>query len=149
MRKALSPVPAHQAFFPEHVIATAPVPDLHAAAETHVCSAIAALGRLAGIDVDRGDGPEDIDATLIQAAYECNFDDPQFLGGPGCFSTAQLAGTGADTVAVLAARTGVVTRGLLRYIRRRASPDRLREAQACVAVVEDTLQSLTSPANGH
>ena len=100
-------------------------------AETQTCAAIAALGRIAGIDVDLGDGPGDIDGNLLQAAYECNFDDPQFLGGPGCFSR---AGTQAD-VASLVKRAARVTDGLSRYIatRRAADLDRARVQAALIA----------------
>jgi hypothetical protein len=107
--------------------------DRHAA-EAEVCMAIASLGRLAGIDVDMGDGPEDIDGSLIQATYESNFLDPEFLGGPGCFGP---AGTPAD-VAALAARASQVTRGLCRYIGRRRSGAVIREAQSCLAAIDDT-----------
>lgn len=101
-------------------------------AEVEVCMAIASLGRLAGIDVDLGDGPEDIDGELIQAAYESNFVDPLFLGGPGSFSHVEAP---AD-VMTLATRAGRVTAGLGRYIRRRKSIDAIREAQACIALVD-------------
>ena len=95
-----------------------PAPHLfhdRADAERQTCAAIAALGRLAGIDVDLGNGPDDIDGDLLQAAYECNFDDPQFLGGPGCFSRAN---TQAD-VAALCDRAMRVISGLSSYIARR------------------------------
>lgn len=143
MRKGLHTVPARRAHFPD--LTGAAALDPCAAAEARVCSAIAALGRQAGIDVDRGEGPEDIDAALIQAAYECNFDDPQCLGGPGCFSAALASGTVAD----LSDQAGVVTRGFLRYLRRRASDHTLREAQACVAIVDDALLWITRAADSH
>jgi hypothetical protein len=101
-------------------------------AEVQICCAIAALGRLAAIDVDLGDGPEDIDANLIQAAYESNFNDPEFLGGPGCF---QRARTPAD-VEALAARTGLVTRGLHRYIATRGGAGAADRAEAELAAIE-------------
>jgi hypothetical protein len=41
-----------------------------------VCKALAALGELAGVDVENGKGPDDIDAALIQAAYQCNYEPP-------------------------------------------------------------------------
>lgn len=145
MRKELPTAPMRQAHFSELASTTVLDADRCAMAEARVCRAIAALGHQAGIDVDRGDGPEDIDAALIQAAYECNFDDPQFLGGPGCCKAAYESGT----IAVLADRTGSVTRGLLRYLRRRASPDTLREAQACIDEMEDALQSLERTPGGH
>jgi len=106
--------------------------------EYQVCRAIATLGRLAGIDVERGDGPEDIDGNLIQAAYECHFDDPQFLGGPGCFDN---LGAPAD-VALLAGKARLITRGMLRYIERRALAATVREARAQVALVEYAFTSL-------
>lgn len=145
MQKELPTSPMRPTHFSELASTTVLDADRCATAEARICRAIAALGRQAGIDVDRGEGPEDIDAALIQAAYECHFDDPQFLGGPGCCRVAYESGN----VAVLAARTGNVTRGLLRYLRRRASPDTLREAQACIAAVEDALQSLERTPGGH
>ena len=105
------------------------------AAETQVCTAIANLGRLAGIDVDLGEGPEDIAASLIQAAYESNFNDPDFLGGPGCFEH-------PDDVAALDARARRVTRGLARYIARRGGA--MDQAHAQLAVVEDAFCWLRS-----
>ena len=95
------------------------------------CTAIAALGQLAGIDVDLGEGPDDIDGNLIQAAYECRFDDPAFLGGGGFGAVASSA-----DVQALAERASLVTRGLLRYLGRRASAEALREAQAQVRLVD-------------
>lgn len=104
-------------------------------AEVQICCAIAALGRLAAIDVDLGDGPEDIDANLIQAAYESNFNDPEFLGGSGCF---QRASTPAE-VDALAARTGVVTRGLHRYIATRGGAGALDRARTQLTVIQDAI----------
>lgn len=101
-------------------------------AEHQVCKAIAALGRLAGIDVDQGEGPEDMDAVLIEVAYQSNFDDPHFLGGPCCFNYAESP----DDVSQLVAKVGSVTRGLVGYIRKRASEDTLRQAEAHVALVD-------------
>jgi hypothetical protein len=97
-------------------------------AETQVCAAIATLGRLAGIDVDLGEGPDDIDACLIQAAYESNFADPGFLGGPGCFEHAD--------VATLGTQAGRVTQGLAHYIATRSGSEALAEAQAPLATVD-------------
>ena len=57
-------------------------------AESQVCKAFVALGKLAGVDVDNGTGPADLDAALIAAAYQSNYDDPHFLGGPFCFNYA-------------------------------------------------------------
>ncbi|MDQ2820313.1 MAG: hypothetical protein M3Y65_07955 [Pseudomonadota bacterium] len=101
-------------------------------AEVEVCLAISSLGRLAGIDVDLGDGPEDIDGTLIQATYESNFVDPEFLGGPGCFTQADAP---AD-VLQLATRASRITYGLGRYIRRHKSLDAIHQAQSCIAMVD-------------
>lgn len=114
--------------------------DLHAAPlpeERQVCRAIASLGQLAGIDVDLGEGPDDIDATLIQAAYECHFDDPEFLGGSGFLGAA----ANAAEVQALCARAQRVTRGLVGYLRRRAPVATLRHAQAQIDLVEDAFTS--------
>ena len=101
-------------------------------AERQVCTAIATLGRLAGIDVDLGEGPDDIDATLIQAAYESHFADPAFLGGPGCFDQAGQPGA----LALLGTRAERVTRGLTHYIATRGGNDAVQQAQAQVALIE-------------
>ena len=111
-----------------------PAPHLfhdRADAEAQACAAIASLGRLAGIDVDLGNGPDDIDGQLLQAAYECNFDDPQFLGGPGCFERAVTAGD----VANLGKRAGLVAGGLVRYIGQRGAGTAPPQAQACLALI--------------
>jgi hypothetical protein len=116
-------------------------PHSHPSAESDLCRAIAALGRLAGIDVERGDGPDDIDGNLIQAAYECHFDDPEFLGGPGCLAQAGTSGE----VALLTNKARLVTRGLLRYIEKRAPLETLRVAQAQAALVEQAFAGLQGP----
>ena len=115
-----------------------------AEAEAQVCAAIATLGRLAGIDVDLGDGPEDIDANLIQAAYESNFDDPHFLGGPGCISHAAAPGD----VTALADRAGVVTRGLARYIGKRGTEATVQQAHVEVARVDTAFAWLSHQVAG-
>lgn len=101
-------------------------------AESQVCKAVAALGRLAGIDVDQGEGPEDIDAMLIEAAYQSNFDDPRFLGGPCCFNSVESVAD-ADT---LEKKADSVTRGLVSYIRKRAGEETLQRAEAQAALVD-------------
>lgn len=106
--------------------------------ERQVCRAIASLGELAGIHVNLGEGPEDIDGGLIQAAYECHFDDPQFLGGAGCLGAASTAAE-LDTLRAQAQR---VTGALVRYLRRRASSDALRYAQTQVDLVDNAFTSL-------
>lgn len=113
-------------------------------AETRVCTAIATLGRLAGIDVDLGEGPDDIDATLIQAAYESNFADPAFLGGPGCFEQVDQPGV----LVTLDTRAGRVTRGLARYIATRGDGEAMRQAQAQLAMVDDTFAWLRQQHRG-
>lgn len=101
-------------------------------AEAHLCKAVATLGRLAGIDVDQGSGPEDIDAVLIEAAYESNFDDPHFLGGPCCFDYAENV---AD-VEHLVAKAAPVTKGLVGYIRRRADAETIAAAGEQLALID-------------
>lgn len=101
-------------------------------AESQVCQAVAALGRLAGIDVDQGDGPEDIDAVLIEAAYQSNFDDPHFLGGPCCFNYAETT----EEVDILKAKAEPVTRGLVGYISKRADAKTIQQAEANAAMVD-------------
>lgn len=101
-------------------------------AESQVCKAVAALGRLAGIDVDQGEGPDDIDAVLIEAAYQSNFDDPHFLGGPCCFNRVDSV---AD-VDILEMKAAPVTRGLVGYIRKRAGGETLQQAEAHAALVD-------------
>ncbi len=101
-------------------------------AEQQMCTAIAALGRLAGIDVDLGRGPGDIDAMLIEAAYQSNFNDPEFLGGPCCFG---FVDTVVD-VDILKLQADTVTQGLADYIRRHGDPASIREAEAQLALVD-------------
>ena len=105
--------------------------------EDQICTAITRLGELAGIDVARGEGPEDIDGALIQAAYECHFDDPQFLGGSGFLRTAASI---AD-VEALGARAGRVVRGLIRYLHRRAAPETLRHARTQQELVDSAFMA--------
>jgi hypothetical protein len=104
-------------------------------AESRVCTAIASLGRLAGIDVDLGEGPDDIDANLIQAAYESNFADPVFLGGPGCFARIDQPGA----LAAVDARASRVTRRLAHYIARRGGEEAAQQAQAHMLAVDAAL----------
>lgn len=101
-------------------------------AESQVCQAIASLGRLAGIDVDGGEGPEDIDAALIEAAYQSNFDDPHFLGGPCCFNYADSV----HDVDVLVMKADPVIRGLVGYIRKRGSEQTAHQAETHAATVD-------------
>jgi len=81
-------------------------------AESQVCQAFTTLGVLAGVDVDQGSGPGDLDADLIQAAYESNFSDPHFLGGPFCFNYAKTR----DQVDALAEKARAVTDGFAAYM---------------------------------
>lgn len=101
-------------------------------AESEVCRAVATLGRLAGIDVDQGNGPEDIDAVLIEAAYESNFDDPHFLGGPCCFDYAK----DVSDVDRLIARAAPITRGLVGYIGKRADGETIASASEQLALID-------------
>lgn len=119
-------------------------PPLHFAscedAENTLCVAIAALGRVAGIDPDLGEGPDDIDASLIQAAYESNFGDPDFIGGSGCFGRAVATGN----VAALTSQVSIVTRGLVRYILKKSDQDARDVAEACVDEIDGTLAWLAN-----
>jgi hypothetical protein len=101
-------------------------------AEQQMCKAIAALGQLAGIDVDVGQGPADIDVMLIEAAYESNFDDPHFLGGPCCFGFVDSV----VDVDILKLQADVVVRGLVGYIRRQGDRDAILQAELQLALVE-------------
>jgi hypothetical protein len=101
------------------------------AAESQVCQAFAALGKLAGVDVDHGKGPDDLDAKLIQAAYQSNFDDPHFLGGPACFN---YATTAAD-VDVITAKADAVTQGFAKYIHAKGNDADIRQAEMHIALI--------------
>ncbi|GGX78515.1 hypothetical protein GJV26_04325 [Massilia dura] len=101
-------------------------------AEQQMCSGIAALGRLAGIDVDMGRGPGDIDTLLIEAAYQSNFNDAEFLGGPCCFGFVE---TVVD-VDILKLQADTVAQGLADYIRGRAEAASIREAEAQLALID-------------
>lgn len=102
------------------------------AAESQVCQAFAALGKLAGVDVDHGNGPDDLEAKLIQAAYQSNFDDPHFLGGPACF---HYATTEAD-VDVLTAKAGAVTQSFAKYINSKGNDADSRQAEMHIALID-------------
>lgn len=102
------------------------------AAESQVCQAFAALGKLAGVDVEQGKGPDDLDARLIQAAYQCNFEDPHFLGGPACFHYA----TTAAEVDALAAKAGEVTDGFATYIHNKGNDAGSRQAEMHIALID-------------
>ena len=101
-------------------------------AESQVCKAFVALGKLAGVDVDNGTGPADLDAALIAAVYQSNYDDPHFLGGPFCF---HYAVTKAD-VDELAGKAATVTQGFANYFRDRGRQETLAEAETHIAVIE-------------
>lgn len=101
-------------------------------AESQVCQAFTALGVLAGVDVDQGNGPDDLDADLIQAAYESNFSDPHFLGGPFCFNYAKTK----DQVDALAEKARAVTDGFAAYIRAHGTQESIQEADGHIAVIE-------------
>ncbi len=112
---------------------TTPVPKFRNRdnAESQVCQAFAALGTLAGVDVDQGKGPDDMDQKLVEAAYQSNFDDPHFLGGPACFHYA----TTTEKVDTLAAKANAVTEGFAAYIRERGSAETLQEAEGHIALI--------------
>jgi hypothetical protein len=101
-------------------------------AEAQVCRAIASLGKLAGIDVDEGNGPADIDAALIGAAYESNFDDPHFLGGPCCFNYARTV----HDVDNLMRKAEPVVSGLSRYISEHMDQETVQKAATEIAIVD-------------
>lgn len=101
------------------------------AAESQVCQAFAALGTLAGVDVDSGNGPDDLDAKLIDAAYQSNFDDPHFLGGPACF---HYATTPAD-VDALTAKSDAVTQGFAKYIYTKGNEADIRQAEIYITLI--------------
>jgi hypothetical protein len=99
--------------------------------ESQVCQAFAALGTLAGVDVDQGKGPDDMDPKLVEAAYQSNFDDPHFLGGPFCFHYA----TTAEKVDTLAAKANAVTEAFAVYIHARGSADTIQKAEGHIALI--------------
>jgi hypothetical protein len=99
---------------------------------SQVCQAFAALGTLAGVDVDHGKGPDDINPDLIEAAYQSNFADPHFLGGPACFHYATTAGD----VDAIAAKASVVTRGFASYIRNQGCQETLQKAEEHIALID-------------
>lgn len=101
-------------------------------AEQQMCSGIAALGQLAGIDVCTGIGPDDIDALLVEAAYQCNFNDAEFLDGPCCFGYVE---TVVD-VDILKLQADAVTQGLVGYIRRHGDREAIRQAELQLALVD-------------
>lgn len=101
-------------------------------AETQVCDAIVSLGKLAGIKVDVGEGPDDIDPALTEAAYQSNFNDPHFLGGPCCFNYARTA----DDVDGLVRNAEPVLSGFSEYISARRSQEEVQKAAEYIAIVE-------------
>jgi len=101
------------------------------AVKSQVCQAFASLGTLAGVDVDHGKGRDDLDAKLIEAAYQSNFDDPHFLGGPACF---HYATTVAD-VDVLTAKADAVTQGFAKYIHTKGNEADIRQAEIYIALI--------------
>jgi hypothetical protein len=110
-----------------------------------VRASVAAVGRLAGIDVDQGEGPEDMDAVLIEAAYQSNFDAPHFLGGPCCFHYAQSV----EEADHLAARAAPVIRGFLGYLRKRSASDIVASAEVHVAVIDAAFAWLRKTVRSH
>lgn len=101
-------------------------------AEQQMCRGIATLGQLAGIDVCTGIGPGDIDALLVQAACQCNFNDAEFLDGPCCFG---LVDTVVD-VDILKLQADAVTHGLVAYIRRHGDRGAILQAELQLALVD-------------
>lgn len=109
-------------------------------AEQQMCRAIAGLGELAGIDVGLGIGPDDIDALLVEAAYQCYFNDAEFLGGPCCFG---FVDTVVD-VDILKLQADVVTQGLVGYIRRHGDREAILQAELQLALVDAAFAWLRS-----
>jgi hypothetical protein len=92
--------------------------------KSQICQAFAAIGALAGVDVDHGKGSGDMDAKLIEVAYQSNFDDPHFLNGPACFHYA----TTAVDVDVLTAKADAVIQGFAKYIHTKGNEADIRQA---------------------
>ena len=84
------------------------------------------------MEVDQGVGPDGLDAELVQAAYECNFADPHFLGGPCIFHYAKTN----DQVDALAANARVLTQGYSAYFSGRGCQETIQRADAHIAVIE-------------
>lgn len=102
-------------------------------AEQQMCLAIATLGELAGVDVSVGRGPRDMHPLLIEAAYQCNFNDPEFMDGPCCFGYVE---TVAD-IDILKVQADAVALGLAAYIRKRGVEALIREADAQLALMNE------------
>lgn len=101
-------------------------------AMNQVCKAFVALGKLAGIDVDKDKIPDSIDADLVQAARESYFDDPHFLGGPACFHYAETT----DDVDDIAGKANTVTQGFSQYIHKNCNQKNLQQAEAHIALID-------------
>ncbi|WP_338758974.1 hypothetical protein [Massilia sp. METH4] len=102
-------------------------------AEQQMCAGIAALGRLAGVDVSLGRGPEDMDELLIEAAYQCNFNDAEFMDGPCCFGFVK---TVVD-VDVLKLQADAVAQSLADYVRARGDAAAIRAAEGQLASIDE------------
>ncbi|WBS04922.1 hypothetical protein OU994_11900 [Pseudoduganella sp. SL102] len=103
-------------------------------AEQQMCAGIAALGQLAGVDVGLGRGPADMDALLVEAAYQCYFNDPEFMDGPCCFGFVKSA----TDIDILKLQADAVVQGLVAYIRKRGDGAAVREAEVHVAMIDAT-----------
>lgn len=102
-------------------------------AEQQMCAAIAGLGRLAGVDVGTGRGPADMDELLIEAAYQCNFNDAEFMDGPCCFGFVKTA----VDIDILKVQADTVAQGLASYIRERGDRAAIAQAEAQLAVMDE------------
>lgn len=108
-------------------------------AEDAVCQAFVKLGGLAGVDVNDGTGPTDLDADLIDACYQSNFNDPHFLGGPCCFT---YATSQYHVDRIFGVASDVSTR-LVTYIARHGNAQKNGAAVEAVAVITQAKAWLT------
>jgi hypothetical protein len=108
-----------------------------------VCQAFARLGDLAGVDVNSGEGPADLDADLIRACYQSNFSDPHFLGGPCCF---QHAGNMSQVDRIATAAFDVSSR-LVKYIGHNNDAVKTKAAQDAAAIISQAITWLTKVVN--
>ena len=108
-------------------------------AEDAVCQAFVKLGRLAGVDVNDGTGPTELDADLIEACYQSNFNDAHFLGGPCCFIYATSL---CHVDRIFGVASDVSTR-LVTYIAKLGDAEKNGAALEAVAVITQAKAWLT------
>lgn len=113
-------------------------------AERRLCDAFVTLGILAGVNIENGEGPPDLDKDLISACYQSYFGDPHFLGGP---TKLIRASSMAHVERIFNSAFDVAGR-LLQYIEQKKAPKDIQTAEQSMKVIysiREWLTKITAP----